>query len=233
MLGNMTGEAQTREIALTEEELLSLLRNFENAYIERKTIGDSKDWLKTVVAFANSTPIGYPAVLFIGVKDDGTPEQTDANLASLQQTLSQKLKRAYPPIYCLPRIIRCEGRQVLAVIVPGSPDRPHFLGPAYVREGSKTVDASKTQFDLLIAERNSVAYRIRELRGNTVSFYMTEVSGAKRFTGSALTVVDCNQFFVTLKTPDPPYELLSFALRGVDISYDHRHKRPAIGVSYK
>jgi predicted HTH transcriptional regulator len=67
-------------IELKDEGLLLRLRNFEDNFVERKTSADSKDWLKTVVAFANSTPVGYPAVLFIGVKDDGTPEERTVNL---------------------------------------------------------------------------------------------------------------------------------------------------------
>jgi hypothetical protein len=51
---------------LTDEELLLRLRSFEDAFVERKTKGDHIDWVKTIVAFANSTPVGFPAVLFIG-----------------------------------------------------------------------------------------------------------------------------------------------------------------------
>jgi predicted HTH transcriptional regulator len=61
-------------IELKDEELLLRLRIFEGNFVERKASGDLKDWPKTVVAFANSTPVGCPAVLFIGVKDDGTPD---------------------------------------------------------------------------------------------------------------------------------------------------------------
>jgi predicted HTH transcriptional regulator len=61
-------------VELSDADLLSKLKNCEDAFVERKTAADNKDWLKTVVAFANSTPIGYPAVLFIGVKDEGTIE---------------------------------------------------------------------------------------------------------------------------------------------------------------
>jgi predicted HTH transcriptional regulator len=61
-------------VELTDADLLGKLRNFEDTFVARKTVGDSKDWLKTIVAFANSTPAGYPSVLFIGAKDDGTIE---------------------------------------------------------------------------------------------------------------------------------------------------------------
>src|SRR5215470_4439010 len=135
----------------TDEELRVWLHDPEHSFIERKVFSDSKDWLKTVVAFANSAPVGYPAVLFIGVMDDGTPEQISPDLDSIQRSLSQKVSAAYPTIYYETRILDLAGAKVLAVLVPGSPSRPHFAGPAYVREASKSVAASKEQFDQLIA----------------------------------------------------------------------------------
>jgi predicted HTH transcriptional regulator len=71
----------------SDQELLLKLRNFEDNFVERKTISDNKDWLKTVVAFANSVPIGYPAILFISVKNDGTIRDS-VNLDKLQMTLA-------------------------------------------------------------------------------------------------------------------------------------------------
>jgi len=41
---------------MTERDLIGRLRNFEDQFVERKTSGDSKDWLKTVIGFANSAP---------------------------------------------------------------------------------------------------------------------------------------------------------------------------------
>ena len=60
---------------LTEQDLLARLRNFEDHFVERKTAGDSKDWVKTAVAFANSAPVDLPCVLYIGVKNNGEIEE--------------------------------------------------------------------------------------------------------------------------------------------------------------
>ena len=94
--------------SLTDTDLLLILKNCEDYFVERKTSGDSKDWLKTVVAFANSAPIGWPAVLYVGVKDGGEIEQ-DLNLDNLQKTLSKKLASAYPPIFYLTRVLEAGG----------------------------------------------------------------------------------------------------------------------------
>lgn len=58
-----------------EADLIRRLRATEDAFVERKTVGDDKyDWLKTAVAFANTAPIDYPCVLYIGVKNNGDIE---------------------------------------------------------------------------------------------------------------------------------------------------------------
>src|SRR5713226_7104368 len=73
-------------------ELLARMRRFEDHFVERKTANDKKDWLKTIVAFANSTPAGSTAVLFFGVTDAGEIEG-QSNLDSLQKTLNKELRR--------------------------------------------------------------------------------------------------------------------------------------------
>jgi predicted HTH transcriptional regulator len=139
---------------LSDQDLVSRLKNFEDNFVERKTSGDSRDWVKTVVAFANSTPIGYPAILFIGVRDDGTPEG-NLDLDTLQKTFASKMQVIYPPVYFVTKILGHDSVQFLAIIVPGSTDRPHFAGPSYIRKGSKTEIASEQHFDELLASRSS------------------------------------------------------------------------------
>lgn len=125
-------------IELADEDILARLDNVEDSFVERKTEGDSGDWLKTVVAFANSVPIGFPALLFIGVKDDGTIQGL-ANADSLQRKLSGKINEAYPVPYHCSEVLEKDGKKFLAVVVPGSENRPHFAGRSYVREGSESV----------------------------------------------------------------------------------------------
>jgi hypothetical protein len=76
---------------LTDIELLPRIGNFENHFVERKTTGDKKDWIKTVAAFANSAPDGYPCVLYLGVKDNGDIETPQANLDTLQKTFNREM----------------------------------------------------------------------------------------------------------------------------------------------
>jgi len=214
-------------IELKDEELLLHLRNFEDNFVERKTSGDSKDWLKTVVAFANSTPVGYPAVLYIGVKNDGTPEERTVNLDSLQKTFSKEVSEAYPAVYYLTKIVNVDRKQVLAVVVPGSADRPHFAGPSYVREGSKSVAASRPQFEELIASRNSKAQEILKWRGKTITVDLMHTESYVYTHGPVVgsqeyMVVECNQFYVTL---DARTGKKSVPLDRVNISFDQKAQR--------
>jgi predicted HTH transcriptional regulator len=123
--------------------------------VERKTNQGKADWLHTAVAFANAVPIGYPAVLFVGVDNKGNPQQ-NGDLESLQKTVSQEINRAFPPIYYLPRVLTLDGNGFIAIIIPGSPSRPHFAGKAYIRSGPETKEASERQLDLLLAHPCSI-----------------------------------------------------------------------------
>jgi Putative DNA-binding domain len=220
---------RAKAMNLTDKDILLRLTAFEDSFVERKTASDSKDWLKSVVAFANSVPVGEPAILFIGVRNDGTIEG-NTNLDSLQQTLSEKLAVAYPAIYYLPKVLEQAGRQFLAVIIPGSENRPHFAGQAYVRDGSKSVAASARQFETLVAERSSKVREISRWKGKKVTFHrsMMKDLGAVHVLGTtggrlAGTIVDCNQFYVTAESVTRPGNRISFPLEIIDISFDHNN----------
>jgi predicted HTH transcriptional regulator len=142
-------------VDLSDIDLLARMKNFEDHLVERKTIKDEKDWKKTAVAFANSVPVGLPAVLYIGVRNSGEIETPQQNLDEAQKKFNAHMQRVYPRIAYVPKIISENGRQALAVIIPGSESRPHFAGLSYVRKGSETVEAAEEQFSELIAQRES------------------------------------------------------------------------------
>jgi len=181
---------------LTDADLLMRVPKSEDHFIERKPSRDSRDWKKTLVAFANSATVGYPAVLFIGVRQDGTIED-GIDPDQLSREFSNKTAEVYPPIHCVPKALTKDGKSFLAVIIPGSALRPHFAGLSYVRDGSATKKASETQFNELIAQRNSKAYKILEWKGKTIRIAHAYAGGSQG-ASSPGTVVDCNQFYVTL-----------------------------------
>jgi hypothetical protein len=99
--------------------------------------------------------------------------------------------------------------------VPGSAQRPHFTGPAYVRIGSQTIEASPQQFERLIAERNSKCYRILQYQGELVRVERLQSGRAAQISGrvagySYLEVVGCTQFAVTLRQADGSSQAIAF-----------------------
>jgi hypothetical protein len=189
---------------LSDEDLLIRLRNAEDQFTERKSSSDNRGWIRTAVAFANSAPIGYPAVLFIGARPDGMPEDLITNLDTLQQTFSREVGQAYPPIGCFPKVLNVDAKRVLAIIIPGSPERPHFTGQSYVRVGSENKKASEEQFSNLIAERNSKARKILEWKDKDITVRFLDrfiLAGIVHERGGSdlFKIVECNQHYVTLQ----------------------------------
>jgi hypothetical protein len=177
------------------------------------------------VAFANSTPTGSIAVLFIGVTNAGKIQEPQQDLDTVQKTLNRELEKAYPPIECMPQIIHKDSRQALAVIVPSSSNKPHFSGPSYIRRGSETFTASEKEFSELVARRNSVVEKILEYKGKSVTVLNSPRNnprmGESMWPGHT-TVYDCDQFGVTLGTiGDQPRDRQTFPLRQVEIAFDH------------
>jgi Putative DNA-binding domain len=213
-------EIRVFDSALSDDDLKRLRASSEDHFVERKSFGDwHKDALKTMVAFANSMPIGQPAFLFIGVKDDGQVEDTPHKLDSIQKKLAELMKHVYPPIYYTPKGMQDGGREYLAVIVFGSEKRPHFAGRSYIREGSQTKEASEQQFARLIAERQSKVYEIRNWIGKAVSIII-----ASSGTQLAAIVIDCNQHFVAWRSSEDT-STRATSLEVIRISYDYAQDR--------
>jgi hypothetical protein len=218
-------------VELNETDLLARMRNFEDHLVERKTVKDEKDWKKTAVAFANSVPVGLPAVLYIGVRDNGEIEMPQQNLDEAAKRFNRQMEKVYPRIAYVPKVISDGGRQALAVVIPGSELRPHFAGLSYVRRGSESIEASEEQFSELIAQRNSKAARILAWKGKAI----TVIQLAQSRPGFGLirkewkpeltiSVANCDQFCVTLHAGTGAQNI-SFPLSQVEISFDNGHNR--------
>ncbi len=218
----------------SDADLLARLSNFEDHFVERKTVADLNDSLKTVVAFANSAPIGWPCILYIGVKDDGRFEVKQHDFDSVQKTLNRMLQKIYPRAAYLPKLITKGSDTALAVIVPGSELRPHFAGPSYIRRGSETFEASQSQFDSLVAMRSGKVYRLMEYLGKQVTVTNINWLGNGTFTkgswSNAPTIVDCNEFWVTLQAPGAT-TCQSFGLRDVELNFDNKSGRLLLEIT--
>jgi hypothetical protein len=175
--------------------------------------------------------VGLPAVLYIGVRNNGEIETQQANLDGIQKKFNAQMQRVYPRIAYVPKIVAENGKQALAVIIPGSELRPHFAGLSYVRKGSESVEASEEQFSQLIASRTGKAGEILKWKDKIVTVHQLNVEHTVHVLGrigstGEMFVQDCNSFYVTLRQGN----LFSYALRNIDISFDHPKSRLALEI---
>jgi len=99
------------------------------------------------------------AVLYIGISDNGEIEGV-SNPDSTQKKVKDICKDCYPPITFSSEVLKVNDKPVVAVMVSPSNNRPHFSGPAYVRRGSASVEASEEIFNELIIGRLSKSHEI-------------------------------------------------------------------------
>jgi hypothetical protein len=216
-------------VELNEADLLARMRNFEDHLVERKVVKDERDWKKTAVAFANSVPVGLPAVLYIGVRDTGEIETPQHNLDEVEKKFNRHMEKVYPRIAYVPKIVTDNGRQALAIVIPGSELRPQFAGLSYVRRGSESLESSEEQFSELIAQRNHKTALLLQSKGKGVTVFIR--TGDSEIPWPTSTVlVGCNQFYVTLKKFDhePPH---SFPLSRVEINFDNLRNTLQLEIS--
>jgi Putative DNA-binding domain len=167
-----------------------------------------------MVAYANSCPVGYPGLLFIGVDDKGNVQRhgTPPNFEEVQKEVSRVINQAYPSIYHYSQTLRKGGLEFVAVTILGSEKRPHFSGKAYIRVGPESKEASDDMYDILIAERSSKLRALRNMIGKTVIWYDT---GTAHHVDAVVTA--CNQFVLTI---DGATFKTCLPLSFITISYD-------------
>lgn len=145
-------------------DLQKLISSAEDNYVERKTsLPKASELRRTVVALANSASATRKAVIFIGVRDDGTTQPV-TDIDSMQKTLRDICNQdCYPPIEYTTQALDVPGGQILAIVIPPSNRRPHFAGHAYIRKGSSTEAASEEALQKLIYSRSSDWAAINDL----------------------------------------------------------------------
>jgi hypothetical protein len=216
-----------------KDELLLRLQDEEDNFTERKPESAGKsDWKRTLVSFANSVPENRTAVLFIGVADNGMIQGVD-NSDSLQKKIRKICKQeCYPPITFQTEVVTVEGKTVVAVVVTESFSRPHFAGPAYVREGSESVRASDELFEDLITSRTDPGRAILMHKGEAITVIVhrkllgsTEYLGDGRYLARhECRVESCNPHYVTLYDYANK-QMVTEPLKNVTVSFDHKCSR--------
>ena len=155
---------------MTPDALRLLLRKPEDNFIERKPAGVNRAEIrKTLVAFANSVPKDQTAILFIGIRDDGSLDPVAAPDA-VQKTIADICGRdCYPAIAFRSSVLIEQDATILAIEIDHSSAKPHFSGPAYIRRGSQSEIASEQLFREMVEARNSKVAALQDLKGQIIS----------------------------------------------------------------
>lgn len=201
---------------LSEPELLDRLVQSEDPWVERKQSFNEHEVRRTIVAFANTVPEDQVAVLFLGAHNRGEHKGL-ADADDAQKKVDGALGRCYPPISYQPKVLVVDvagtSKEILAIMVPFSTNRPHFSGPAYIRRGSETIEASPEVFRDLIASQNDKARRILGFKAKPVRLRVRCESGFWHEMDA--TVDSCDAHSVTLR--DGISVFRSFPLARVEI----------------
>lgn len=181
---------------------------WEDALLERKVESDTKDLLKTFVAFANSVRPNHIAVVLIGEDDDGTPQGV-TNPDAMQKRVRGECEKIYPPIPWRSKVYERAGKYCLRVEIEYDGDTPHFGGPAWVRRGSETIKASGEAFQRLIDLRSSTVRELMKYVGKDVfvegdlsglEFRERALAGHPKWPGTRrTTLILVNAFWATFK----------------------------------
>lgn len=142
--------------------------NFFNDWLRARAIarvqGEHRreDVREAVVAFANTVTAPNVAALFIGIGPDGRPTGTIADADVMQRRLAGMVRKCYPPVDSVQyQPLLVEGQTVVAVVVGENRNGPYFSGPAFVRRGTETVEASREMFERLIEDRHDPVRLLR------------------------------------------------------------------------
>ncbi len=218
--------------------LLHRLADHEDNFIERKTeaAANRDEIRKAVVSFANSVPEHREAVLFIGVTNNGSVVGVK-DPDGMQKTVRLACERCYPRIAYTAEVLVVGEKAAVAVVVAASKNRPHFTGPAYVRVGSESVEASKEQFEALILSRNDKVGAILEWKDSVVTVRARgkklgdpKLLGDKYYLASHECRIECCDAHVLKMYDLNTHSHVSEPLKNVTIAWDDGRQRLALDV---
>ena len=223
------------------DELLRLINNHEDNFVERKSEGvRDAEIRQTVSAFANAVPTGREAVLFIGIHDKTGDVIGVVNPDQLQKRIREACHAdCYPPIQYSSEVLMVQGKPVVAVVVPPSATKPHFTGPAYMRVGSESTKASAQQYEELILSRTDKA---REILKHKNDVFTVRGIGYKLGSNKPLPeagykemrecrIEACTGQIVTLSDISAGLRF-SEPLEHVIVTHDHEKYRPMLLVRF-
>jgi Putative DNA-binding domain len=227
---------------LKEDTLISLINLPESRTLEKKrSCPNAAELRKSLVALANSVHDDEYAVLLLGVSDSGDVIGLEG-LDSIQKTILQVATTdCYPPIGIVEQSFRVEGRDLLAVVVRDTLQKPYFTGKSYHRVGSVSKEATGVAFEELISQRNDKTRRILAAKGRNVSmsFDRGDSSVAGIYGNSSQVpnrrdywIYHCDNWIV--KILDATCEKkMAYAVSDIKLDWDIQHDRLRLMVPFR
>jgi hypothetical protein len=220
-----------------DDELRARLHDVEDALVERKEAAKLQPVKAAVVSFANSLVEGTTAVVFVGVRNDGTPAGALGDVDDVQKKIRGYLSECYPPLPYQVYALDMDGVPVVAIHVLPSKDKPHFTGKAYVRVGSETVEASAEALAQLLDQRDSLVAALTPFIGKKVTiFAQRQIStGAGTWDGKHRDAIlrDVTPHYVRIHY-EPSIADEGYSLQRIALEWDFRGGgagRPLLRVS--
>ena len=222
---------------------------WEDHLLERKTEGDLKDLLKTMVAFANSVRPEHTAIILIGEKDEGAAAGV-TNPDNIQKKIRDEADKIYPPIIWRSLLYQKDSKDCVRVEIEYSGNTPHFGGAAWVRQGSTTIKATEEIFQKLIDLRSQKVVELSKWVGKEVTLmierrhragsmedniYNPTRPAESMWSNKTADCISVNGFWVSLKYQERDIEkakLNSYSLDYVSLSFDNKNERLMIIVRY-
>ena len=221
------------------DELAARAKDAEDVLVERKLTLEPEELRQAVVAFANTLGDQDTGVVFLGIANDGEIRGID-DPDGAQKNVRRHLQRCYPDVLAVvqTQAVTIDSRTIVAVLVRGSADRPHFTGGAWVRRGSETVRATETVFQALVEDRLSVVRHLRGFVGLPVTLLLppkpqrepTSRMSRLLYVGPMpmdAVLRDVNAFYVTLEKHGGTE---TYSVERIQIEYDVQNHRPRIRV---
>ncbi|QTX31542.1 transcriptional regulator [Aminithiophilus ramosus] len=143
----------------SEDELESLLKDMESAFVERKGSFKGEVPVKArqaVCAFANDLPNrGEPGFLFIGARDDGSPSGEPITDALLRALADMKTDGNILPLPVLSVEKRLLNGSEMAVVTVMPSDMPpvRYDGRIWIRTGPRRSIANEQEERILVEKR--------------------------------------------------------------------------------
>ena len=151
---------------MTEKQLKELIERGEGQNLEFKpSLSQGKRLIQIVASFANSSG----GCLLIGIKADGSIGGVKLGSMTLEHLSNTIFDNVEPEIYPGVEVVKAEGKDIIAVTVDESHEKPHLAyGRAFRRVGSVTKEISRAEYERLLRARGEQPFEQTVVRDATL-----------------------------------------------------------------